>query len=65
MVKLFVLNVLPLFRMKILRTGMPESLATLTVDGVISVYTSGFLLTVTAWFMGMKIGVAIGVIRKL
>ena len=44
---------------------MPESLTTLTVDGVIAVYTSGFMLTVTAWFMGMKIGVALGVIRKL
>lgn len=44
---------------------MPESLTALTVDGVIAVYTSGFMLTVTSWFMGMKIGVALGVIRKL
>ena len=44
---------------------MPESLTTLTVEGVISVYTSAFLLTVAAWALGMKIGVAIGVIRKL
>lgn len=44
---------------------MPESLTTLTVDGVISVYTSAFLLTVAAWAMGMKIGVAISAIKKL
>lgn len=44
---------------------MPESLTTLTVEGLISVYTAGFLLTVTCWALGMKIGVAIGVIRKL
>jgi hypothetical protein len=44
---------------------MPESLATLTVDGVIAVYTSGFMLTVAAWALGVKIGVALGVIRKL
>lgn len=44
---------------------MPESLTLLTVEGVISVYTSAFMLTVACWFMGLKIGVAIGVIRKL
>ena len=44
---------------------MPESLTTLTVDGVISVYTAAFLLTVAAWAMGMKIGVAINVIRRM
>lgn len=44
---------------------MPESLTTLTVDGVITVYTAGFLLTATCWLLGMKIGVAIGVIKKL
>lgn len=44
---------------------MPESLVTLTVEGVISVYTSGFLLTVAAWAVGMKISVAIGAIKKL
>lgn len=44
---------------------MPESLTTLTVEGVISVYTSAFLLTVACWAIGMKIGVGIGVIRKL
>ena len=44
---------------------MPESLTLLTVEGVISVYTSAFLLTVACWAIGMKIGVAIGVIRKL
>lgn len=44
---------------------MPESLTALTVDGVITVYTSAFLLTVAAWALGMKIGVVLGVIRKL
>lgn len=44
---------------------MPESLTTLTVDGVISVYTSAFLLTLAGWALGMKIGIAIGVIKKL
>lgn len=44
---------------------MPESLTALSVDGVITVYTSGFLLTVAAWAMGMKIGVALGLVRKI
>lgn len=44
---------------------MPESLTTLTVDGVITVYTAGFLLTVAGWALGWKIGVVIGVIKKL
>lgn len=44
---------------------MPESLTTLTVDGVITVYTAGFMLTVAGWALGWKIGVIIGVIRKL
>lgn len=44
---------------------MPESLTTLTVQGVISVYTAAFMLTVAAWAMGWKIGVAVGVIKKL
>ena len=44
---------------------MPESLTTLTVEGLISVYTAAFMLTVAAWAMGWKIGVVIGVIRKL
>lgn len=44
---------------------MPESLTTLTVEEVISVYTAGFLLTVAGWALGWKIGVALGVIRKL
>ncbi|MGH8645748.1 MAG: hypothetical protein ACREX4_15320 [Gammaproteobacteria bacterium] len=44
---------------------MPEELQLLTVEGVISVYTSAFLLTVASWALGMKIGVALGVIKKL
>lgn len=44
---------------------MPESLTTLTVDGVITVYTSAFLLTLACWALGMKIGIALGVIKKL
>lgn len=44
---------------------MPESLTSLTVDGVISVYTASFLLTVAAWALGMKIGVVITAIRKI
>lgn len=44
---------------------MPESLTQLTVDGVISVYTTAFLLTVAAWALGMKIGIVISAIRKL
>lgn len=44
---------------------MPETLTTLTVDGLISVYTAGFMLTVAGWALGWKIGVVVGVIRKL
>lgn len=44
---------------------MPESLTLLTVDGVTSVYSSAFLLTVAAWALGLKIGVAISAIKKL
>lgn len=44
---------------------MPESLTQLTVEGVISVYTASFMLTVAAWALGWKIGVAVGVIKKL
>jgi len=44
---------------------MPETLTQVTVEGVISVYTASFMLTVAAWAFGWKIGVAIGVIRKL
>lgn len=44
---------------------MPDTLQLLTVDGVITVYTAGFMLTVAGWAMGWKIGVVIGVIKKL
>lgn len=44
---------------------MPDTLQLLTVDGVITVYTAGFMLTVAGWAMGWKIGVAIGVIKKM
>lgn len=44
---------------------MPESLQLLTVDGLISVYGSGFALTVACWAMGAKIGIVIQTIRKL
>jgi len=44
---------------------MPEALQVMTTDQVIEVYTSGFLLTVAAWALGMKIGVVISAIRKL
>jgi hypothetical protein len=44
---------------------MPESLQVLTVEGVISVYTAGVLLTIAGYMMGMHIGVALGVIRKI
>lgn len=44
---------------------MPEELTTLTVEGVISVYTAAFMLTVAAWALGWKIGVVVGVIKKL
>lgn len=44
---------------------MPETLTQLSIEGVTTVYVSGFLLTVAAWAIGMKIGVVISVIRKL
>lgn len=44
---------------------MPETLQLLTVDGVITVYTAGFMLTVAGWAMGWKIGVAIRAIKKM
>ncbi|MGH9875014.1 MAG: hypothetical protein ACRD9S_21370 [Pyrinomonadaceae bacterium] len=44
---------------------MPESLQVLTVEGVISVYTAGVLLTIAGYMLGMKIGIVIGVIRKI
>lgn len=44
---------------------MPDSLTQLTVEGVTSVYTAAFMLTVAAWALGWKIGVVCGVIKKL
>lgn len=44
---------------------MPAELQQLTVQGLITVYTSGFMLTVAAYAVGVKIGVVISAIRKL
>lgn len=44
---------------------MPESLQVLTVEGVLSVYTAGVLLTIAVYVAGMHIGVALGVIRRM
>lgn len=44
---------------------MPESLQVLTVESIIEVYTAGFMLTLAGWALGMKIGIALGVIRKV
>jgi len=45
--------------------GLPESLQVLSVEGVSSVYAAGFMLTVAAWALGLKIAVAIGLIKKV
>lgn len=44
---------------------MPDALTVLTVDGLISVYTAGFMLTVAGWALGWKIGVVLNVIKRL
>lgn len=44
---------------------MPESLQLLSVDQITQVYGAGFVLTLAAWALGAKIGIAISVIRKL
>lgn len=44
---------------------MPETLTTITAEGLTSVFGMGFMLTVAGWALGFKIGIAIGVIKKL
>ncbi|GEM_PF-2118088 len=42
-----------------------EIISTVNTEGVGIVFTSGFLLTLGLWALGMKISVAINAIRKL
>lgn len=44
---------------------MPESLTVITVEGLTTVFTSGVMLTIACWAIGMKIAVVIGAIKKL
>ena len=39
--------------------------AQLTAECVTAVFSAGFFLTVTCWGLGITLGVALGVIRKL
>ncbi len=39
--------------------------AQLTAECVTTVFSAGFFLTVTCWGLGITLGVALGVIRKL
>lgn len=44
---------------------MPESLMVVTVEGIASVATAGFVLTFGAWLLGMKLAIALGVVRRI
>lgn len=42
-----------------------STISTLTAEGVSTVYGMGFMLVVASWAIGAKIGIALGVIKKL
>lgn len=44
---------------------MPESLMVVTVQGIASVSTAGFVLTFAAWALGLKLAIALGVVRRI
>lgn len=47
------------------RIDMPESLMVVTVETIAAVGTAGFVLTFGAWLLGMKLAIALGVVRRI
>jgi hypothetical protein len=43
---------------------MPESLMVVTLQELAKVGAAGFLVTVSAWFMGIKLSIALSAIRR-
>ena len=46
-------------------TAFMEVVSTVNVEGIVAVYTSGFLLTLTCYVLGMKIAIACGLVKKV